>query len=166
MPLSATIEANVKATLTSPVDLSSPQDVLTYLGRATLANGTAAGQADQLWHDQRTTTESGEDLDLATGLTNALGQSVNLARAKGLVIKADEGNAVDLVCGPASVNGWQGPFGDASDRITVQPGGAFLMWATGATAWPVTAGTGDLLHVAAASVGSVTYDVIVIGATA
>ena len=166
MPLSATIEANVKATLTSTAALSSPQDVLTYLKRASLSNGTGAGQGDQLWHGQRTTDQAGENLDLAGGLTNALGQPINLARVKGLLIRAADGNAVNLVVGPAVTNGWAGPFGDASDRIAVQPGGVFLVWATGLTAWPVTAGTGDLLHIAAESAGSVTYDAIVIGASA
>ena len=55
----------------------------------------------------------------------------------------------------------------ASDGLDVKPGGCFLWLAPDATGVAVTAGTGDLINIANSSSGtSVTYDVVIIGASA
>lgn len=51
--------------------------------------------------------------------------------------------------------------------MTVRPGGLLVLAAPDVAAYAVTAATGDLLHVANSAGGSaVTYDVVVIGASA
>ena len=56
--------------------------------------------------------------------------------------------------------------GDPTDKISVRPGGAFILIAPDATGYAVTAATGDLLKIAnSAGTTSVTYDIIIIGAT-
>ena len=46
----------------------------------------------------------------------------------------------------------------------VRPGGTFALIADDAAGYAVTPGTGDLLKIAAATTGTVTYDLILIGA--
>lgn len=55
---------------------------------------------------------------------------------------------------------------NSSDIINIRPGGALILLAPDATGYAVTAGTGDLLRIAnSAGSTSVTYDIILIGAT-
>lgn len=166
MALTTRLSLSLLATLTSPRDLSTPDDPLNYLKNIELATGTSANQADMLWHDQRTLTASAtEDLDLAGVLTNAFGVTQTFARIKGLVVYAAAANTNNVnVTRPAS-NGVP-LFLAASDGIPVHPGGIFAWVAPGA-AVTVTAGTGDLLTFTnSAGSTSVTYDVIIFGASA
>lgn len=167
MALSTKLTMNLAATLTSPLDLSTPDDALSYIARFTLTSGTGANQADMLWHDQRTLAASGtENLDLAGSLTNAFGATQTFARVKLLAVAAASGNTNDVQVQRGSSNGVT-IFMAASDGLLVKPGGLFLWVAPGATAVPVTGGSSDILTVTnSAGSTSVTYDVIVIGASA
>jgi hypothetical protein len=72
-----------------------------------------------------------------------------------------------VLAGGAAANGWATAFGDPTDKVKIKPGGTLALLAPGATAYPVTPATGDLLQVANSGAGtSVTYDIIVIGASA
>lgn len=167
MTLSAKLVVQLAATLTDALDLSTPADALDYVFRDTLTSGTGADQADMLWHDRRTVNaSSNEDLDLAGSLTNAFGDTQTFARIKAVIIAAAAGNTNNVrVTRPAS-NGVP-LFLAASDGLDVRPGGVFAWYAPDATAVAVTAGSGDLLNIANSSSGtSVTYDIIVIGASA
>lgn len=130
--------------------------------------GHWATQADRLFTDNRTLSASAsEDLDLAGVLTDAFGATLTFARIKGLVIKAATANTNNVIVGNAASNGFITWCGGATNTVTVRPGGVFALWAPDATAYAVTAGTGDLLHIANSGAGtSVTYDVILIGASA
>ncbi len=167
MALTTAITAQVVATLTDALDLSTVTDPLDSVTRIALTSGTGANQADMLWHDRRTLTASAtEDLDLAGVLVNAFGDTQTFARIKAILVKAAAGNTNNVnVTRPAS-NGVP-LFLAAGDGIAVRPGGLVLWVAPDATAVAVTAGTGDLLTFTN-SAGStpVTYDVIIIGASA
>lgn len=97
---------------------------------------------------------------------NGLGDTQTFARVKMVVVGAASGNTNNVnVTRPAS-NGVP-LFLAAGDGIAVRPGGLFVAVASDATAYAVTAGTGDLLTFTnSAGSTSVTYDVIVIGASA
>lgn len=167
MTLSAKFVTSLVATLTNPLDLSTPDDSLDYVKRITLANGTGANQGNMMWHDQRTLAASAtEDLDLAGSLTNAFGATQTFARIKAIIVYAATGNTNNVNVTRPAANGVP-LFLAAGDGIPVRPGGLFMWISPDATGVAVTAGTGDLLTFTnSAGSTSVTYDVILIGASA
>ncbi|NUS78467.1 MAG: hypothetical protein HOV70_20025 [Streptomyces sp.] len=170
MPLSGTLLAvNGFAELTSALDLGTGKAAQTLSRRMSLANGTAAGQADRVFSDRRTLAASAtEDLDLAGVLLDAFGAAITFARIKGLIIAAATANTNNVVVGAAATNPWATLL-SATGTVTLRPG-AFLAVGTGqadATGYAVTAATADLLKVANSAAGSsVTYDIHIIGASA
>ena len=132
------------------------------------STGTGAGQADRIFHDQRTVAPSGtDDLDLAGVLLDVFGATVTFARIKAITIAAAAGNTNNVVIGAAASNQFATWAGAATHTVNVRPGGFFTIAVTDATAYAVTAGTGDLLRIANSGAGtSITYDVILIGSSA
>lgn len=164
MALESTITASIKAVETGAADLAQPNAPAELSVKHSFANGSGANQASKLFSDSRTLAASGsEDLDLAGVLTGALGGAITFASVKAIMIRAKATNANNVVVGPAASNGFLGPFGDASDRLAIRPGGVFLITAP-ASGWAVIAGTGDLLTVANSGAGTpVDYDVVLLG---
>jgi len=167
MALKAKLTAAVVATLTNPLDLSTPTDALSTSHVISLTSGTGAGQGDMMWHDTRTLAASAtEDLDLAGVLTNAFGATQTFARVKAIIVTAATGNTNNVNVTRPAANGVP-LFLAAGDGVAVRPGGVFMLAGSDATAVAVTAGTGDLLTITnSAGTTGVTYDVIVIGASA
>jgi len=170
MALTSRFTLAATASQTNTLDLGSAVANLAKSYTVDLANGTAAGQADKIFHDTRTLAASAnEDLDLAGSLVDALGTTITFARVKGLIIAAAAGNTNNVIVGGAASNQFLSWAGAGTHTVTVRPGAVFLLLAgsADATGYAVTPGTGDLLRVANSSSGStVTYDVIVIGASA
>lgn len=168
MALTTTLTLGLSAVQTSAKDLTTVRAPVDYAKRLILASGTAAGQADQIWSDTRTLAASASEvLDLAGSLVDALGATLTFARIKGLIVCPAVGNVNDVVIGGAASNTWVGPFADATDKIKVKPGGVLALFAPAAIGYPVTAATGDQLQVANSAAGtSVTYDIVIIGASA
>lgn len=166
---SGTVQLGVDLTNTGSSDLGTATDLVKALNLVgvTFSNGTGANQANQMFADQRTlTASSSEDLDLAGVLTNNLGSTVTFARVKAIIVKASSSNTNNVLVGGASATQFVNWVANASDIITVRPGGAFILLAPDATGYAVTAGTGDLLKIAnSGGTTSVTYDIILIGAT-
>lgn len=162
----ASIGLSIDATLTGASDLGAPKQAVKLNEIIQLAAGTdAVNKADVLFADTRTLAASAtENLDFAGGLTNAFGASITAAEIVAIFIRAAAGNTNDVRFGPASSNGFTGPFADATDRLNVKPGEFQLL--VSQKGWPVTAATADLLTVLNAAAGtSVTYDIVVIGRT-
>ncbi len=167
MPLSLTLKAGVRGAHTSALDLGTASLPIDVQAALTLANGTGADQADLIFTDQRTLAASGtENLDVAGALSGAFGSTITMARVKAIFVKAAAGNTNDVQVTRPGSNGVP-LFLAAGDGVALKPGG-FMMIATGnATAYPVTAGTGDLLTFTNSAGGtSVTYDIIIVGASA
>lgn len=170
MALTTDIHLSLIATLTKTVDLANnPEYALDYSQRVQLATGTGAGQADVMWTDTRTiTASSSEDLDLVGSLTDALGTTFSPARVKALMVKAAAGNTNNVVVGAASATQWAALLG-TTGTVTLRPGAFFAAVAgsADATGYVCAAGSTDLLKVANSSSGSsVSYDIVVIGASA
>ena len=130
-----------------------------------LATGTGAGQADLMFSDTRTLGDgSSEDLDLAGVLTDAFGATITNVRIKAIYIQAAAANTTDLTIG-GGANDWSTLL---NGTIVLRPGGSFqaIAGVADATAWTVTAGTGDSLQVANSAGASADYDIVVIGASA
>lgn len=168
MTLSARLAVGFTAEQTNSIDLATATLPVQVARALAFADGAGANQADRLFTDRRTLAASGtEDLDLAGVLTDIFGATLTFARIRALIIAADEGNTNDVVVGGAAANGWITWVGGATHTVTVRPGGLIVAAAPDATGYVVTAGTGDLLHVANSGAGTgVTYDVVLLGSAA
>ena len=169
MTLSTKLAVGLAAELTSALDLASTESRIDKGWQLNLATGTAANQADVLWHDERTLTASAtEDLDLAGSLTGLLGGTVTFAKVKLLLVHALAANTNDVVIGAAATNAYVGPFGAATHTIKVPPGGIHVSYAPGtAGLGAVTTSTADLLKVANGGGSTpVTYQIFIVGTSA
>ncbi|AQZ67638.1 unnamed protein product [[Actinomadura] parvosata subsp. kistnae] len=156
----------LESELTSPLDLSTPSSVIKLARQIAFSEGAGAGAANMIWSDRRTVAASATDaIDLAGSLTGPFGTTLTFARIKMLLVLAASGNTNNVnVVMPAS-NG--APlFLAAGDGIGVKPGGMFWWYDPSAAGVVVTGGTGDLLNLVNSGAGtSVTYDVVIVGAS-
>lgn len=170
MTLVSKLELNISADLQSAMDLAVARVPLLKTYSTILATGTGAGQADKVWHDQRTLAASAtEDLDLAGGLTDALGAAVSFAKIKALIISAAAGNTNNVVVGGVAAGLSTILQPQTTGLLVVRPGATFAVFAgaADATGYAVTATTADLLHLANSAAGtSVTFDIVIIGTSA
>ncbi|MGP4092928.1 hypothetical protein [Nonomuraea sp. KM90] len=157
----------LEAELTSPLDLTTPTAALRVARQFALAQGTGVGQADLMWSDQRTVAASATDtVDLAGSLSAPLGGTLTFLRIKMLAVFPAPGNTNNLLVQRPATNGVP-LFSAVSANMPVPPGGAFLWYAPSAAGVAVTAGTGDLIDFVNAAAGTpVTYDVVIVGASA
>lgn len=160
----ATIRLNIKHTKT--LDLGEAGFPVVKEILFALTDGTGAGKADVFYQDTNSLSAL-LDIDLAGSLTDAFGATVNLARVKGLYVRAATANTANITVGGAAANGFVTPFGSATDKIVLRPGAAVILLAdtTDATGYAVTAATGDLLRITPAS-GTQAYDIAVWGCSA
>lgn len=164
--LTANVVAQLIATLTDPLTLSSPTDPLSYTKKISFANGTGINQADRMWHAQRVVAGSTTDsLDLAGALLDGLGDPFTPARIKALCVFGAAANPNILELTRPAVNGVP-LFKAAGDALFIFPGGLNLWVAPTAAGVVVTAGTGDLIDVVNPAAGSCTYDIAILGASA
>jgi hypothetical protein len=162
------ISLNIQATINNPKAQQSVQAVLALAKAAQLASGTGANQADRLFADTRTIAASGTDpLDLNGVLVDAVGTTMSLLRVKFLYVAAAAANVNNVIVGGAGANAFINWVGAAAHTLTVRPGGFLALYAPDATAYAVTAATGDIWQIANSGAGtSVTYDVVIIGSSA
>jgi hypothetical protein len=167
MPLTARLSVAATALQTAALDLGTAQAQLSKAYTVDLVNGTAAGQVDRTFHDQRTLAASvTEDLDLAGVLVDAFGATLTFARIKGLVVAASASNVNNVIVGGAASNGFISWVGGAAHTLTLRPGAVMVLMAGAAdtTGYAVTAATADLLRIANSGAGtSVTYDIAILG---
>lgn len=132
-----------------------------------LSSGTGASAVDLEYLKQETIAAStNTDYDLAGSLLDRFGNVITFVKVKGIWIKASPSNVNSVRIKPAASNGFLGPFADASDIISVPPGGVLLL-AAPVSGWTVTAGSGDLLNLANSGAGSsVVFDIHIIGTSA
>jgi len=168
MALTTKIALSVIASLTSVGDLSTGADPLSYLKDYSWPSGTAAGQADRLFSDERTLAASAtEDLDVAGVLLDRFGAAITFARIRAMIFHGLATNTNNVIVGGASATQFVSWCGGAAHTITVRPGGTVAFIAPDTTAYAVTATTADLLKVANSAGGTeVKYQIILIGASA
>ncbi len=167
MSLTATVQLSVAGQQTNPVDLGTAKAPFSESLSIAYASGVAAGQADRVFHDQRTLAASAtENLDLAGILADVFGAVLTFATIKAIIIRAASGNTNDVQVTRPAANGVVGPFLAAGDGVALKPGFAFAWFGSGAGV-AVTPATGDLLTITNSAAGTpVTYDVIIIGTSA
>lgn len=165
--LTTTMAFDFAAKFVEALDLQTKSAPASLRRSYSWSNGTAKDKADIIWTDTRTIAASGsDDLDLTASLTDAFGTSLTFARLKAIIIAAAAGNTNNVNVGGDTAAA-VGFVADASDIVVVRPGGLLVWIAPDATAAAVTSTTADVLQIANSSSGSsVTYDIILIGASA
>jgi len=165
MALTADLVIDIKATLTSVLDLVTGSAPLAQAKKVALTDGTGANKARKIFSDQRTlSTGANENLDLAGVLTDVFGTTLTFTNIKAIYISGASANTTNLTLTAPGVNGFAGLFAALGDGIAIPPDGKFLAIAPGASGFgAVTAGTADLLNMANAAGASATYDIVIIG---
>lgn len=126
-------------------------------------HGTGANQANMVWSQQRSVTAGApDDLDLAGGLS-INGVTITFTAVKHLRIKNLDTDQTKIL----EVGGGANPFaswlGAGTDKLKIPgAGGELFLSAPGAAGYAVTAGTGDILRLAASS-GTISYQIALIG---
>lgn len=166
MPVTANLNLTVTGKHTAALDLGTASFPFALSAAYELANGTAAGQVDRVFADQRTLTASAtENLDLAGALTDAYGTSITFATVKAVIIKAATTNTNEVQVTRPATNGVP-LFMAASDGISLKSGYVFAWFGSG-VGTTVTASTGDLITITNSAGGtSVVFDVVIIGTSA
>lgn len=158
----------LNATLSGDSDIGTSSHTINQNYKTTFTSGTGANQANQMWADTRTIAASGaDDLDLAGGITNALGTTITFTSIKGIIVSAAAANTNDVQIGGDATAALAELFAHSSDIINVKPGGTFAIVNPNANGYAVTATTADILQITNSSSGTgVTYDIIIVGETA
>ena len=112
----------------------------------THTSGTGANQMDQLFQATVTLTNSASvTYNLAGGVTNAFGEAITFAEVRVMAVVAGTGNVGNVTVGGAAANAFVTWLGDASDKVSVGPGGVMAVVAPDATAYAVSTNGNVLL---------------------
>jgi len=152
---------------TSSGDLSTATDVMNISRSVDLTSGTGANQANVLFTDSRglvdnADNDANEVLDIyASGtLKDSLGTLLTIEKLKAIYVYNTCTTQSLLMGGGTTPVGF---CADASDIITIPPGGKIMMSAPNATGWAVTTNKNIKFQQAGALTGTLTYEIILIG---
>lgn len=173
MAVSGSWNVRLDVTQTGANDFGGDRFKTTIQKAVTIADGTAAGQADIFWADQRTVNSaSNDDIDLSGSLSDAFGSTVTAAEIVAVLIinEAIDGtaNTTDLTIGAAGSNPWEGVLGGTTPTIgPLKPGAVLFIGASNAAGiGAVTGGSADVLRVANSAGASATYQIAVLARSA
>jgi len=143
------------------LDLDTVLDTLNVNAGISWTYGTGANQANLLWHDSRSTDDTGETINVYDGgvEVTAFGGDLTMEAIKLLYIKNTHDTLTLRVGGAATAA--LGIFADISDIIEIPPGGFFL-W-TCPTAAGIDTTVNKNLKLAAKTAGTITYDIVMMG---
>jgi len=164
---SQAMSVQIAGVLNSQLDFQLATAALSRAYSLGWSSGVGANQADKVFADQRTIAASGnDDLDLNGVLADALGVTINLLRVKALLVVASAANTNNVVMGGGS-NPVTTIMGGTTPTLNIRPGGLMFLLAPDAVAYGVTAATADILRFSNSGAGtSVTYDLVIVGASA
>ena len=168
MALTGKLSYLLHAALSSTRDLGAASVMESLSYSQAITDGDGANQAERVWGDTRALAIStAEELDLAGGLTDGLGNTIVFNEIRALGIQAAASNGSTLTVGGAAANAWEAWCAGSGDAVKLVPGGSLILIAPNADGYAVAAGTGDLLKVgnddgaAAAS-----YSIFILGSQA
>jgi hypothetical protein len=172
MPLSATLVAQIRATQTGANDFGGPSFTPEIQSLISLADGTAAGQANILWADQRAVgTGANDDIDLNGVLTDAFGSTVSAVELVALLVinapKTGAANTTNLTIGGGS-NPVTGFMGGTTPTIgPIRPGSFVFLGSSDAAGFgAITASTGDILRIANSAGATANYQIAILARNA
>lgn len=143
------------------IDLATTLDELKIDANHDWTFGTGANQANLLFHDSRSTDDTGETIDVYAGGSekNAFGDALTMEAIKLLYVKNTHATLTLEILGTA-VTGLD-IVADPSDIIELPPGGIFL-W-TCPTAAGIVTTTNLSLKFACKTAATITFDVAMLG---
>lgn len=166
--LTSTVKMSVVAKLhNDSVDIGEADYNVSQMISKVFANGSASGQANGIWTDERTIgISANDDIDFAGGVNDVFGTALTFTAIKAILIEADADNAVSLIVGGDTTTNIAGLFGADTDTLLVKPGASVLLMHP-TTGYTVTATTADKLRLTNSSgSASITYKISVIGVKA
>jgi hypothetical protein len=167
--LSIDLRASLTWLLQDALELSTITDVSKLDYAASLTNGIGAGQADRIWHDERTlAAAAADDLTLSALASSVFGNAVNVALAKVkalLIVCTTADSGTELTIGNAASHAWVGPFDAGTSRLLI-PGDSALFLVNKQSGWSVGAGSTDVLRILNSGSGSATYRIVIVGTSA
>lgn len=175
--LSLSLTAQLSALLANPSALDSPQDYL-YLPQlinVSLASGTGAGQANQLFRTQRTLAGSAVDsvsvynfaFNGGAAGSDPLGEALAMLHVKMIIVQnlaPAESDELQLF-GDGTSAAWTSPVGSNTDLVQLYGGASLVLFDTIGVGYPVVSPTNHLLKIHNVGSASVTYNLIVVGTT-
>jgi hypothetical protein len=172
MTLTTNMFARLRARQLGPNDFGGPIFTPEMEIALDTTIGTAAGNADVLFMDERTVAGgANDDLDLNGVLAGAFGAIVSMVEIVGVFIinRARSGavNTTSLTVGAGTnpVTGYMG--GTAPTFGPIRPGGFLMFGGPDAGGFGVvTPSTGDILRIANSAGSAATYQIAIIGRTA
>jgi hypothetical protein len=165
--LSATIRASITATLTDDTKAIGGASASPPFDNSwNWINGVAVDNADRIYANRHTIVNGAPlSLDLAASLSDIFGNALTFVKVTAIGIKNRQPSTdvgLNLVVGGAAANSFNTFVGAATHTITVGPNGILLLVNPSLAGYAVTAATGDILQIAAAS-GTIVADVLLIG---
>lgn len=151
---SMTGSVRVVPTWTEPLDLVDVVDKTTIAETLTLANGTAAGQADAYWKDVRTVAASTTDtVDITALPLDVYGGTDTISIANVRLIYVKNRSATVALS-----------YAVGAEAVALRPGGVFLWYApSNATAATYSA---TEIRVTNAGASAVDYEIVIVGVKA
>jgi hypothetical protein len=168
--MTATLTSEIKASLSwlfqDALDLSLVSDSSKLDYQIALPHGAGAEQADKVWHDERTLAAGASENVILSALPLEMfggNWTISLASVKAiLLVNGASAPGENLVLGGAASQAWQGPFAAAGDKLVV-PADSCLLLVNKKAGWAVNAGVADMLRIANAGAGSITYKIAILG---
>ena len=134
---------------------------------ATLAEGTAANQFNNVWADEARTlaATTGDTFDLSGTITNSLGETIDFTKVRTLIVQNNSTHtSCTLSVGPGTTNGVSTVWAGTTPTNTVRPnGGLLLIHAPDVTGHAVTAGSADTIRVYNNGSTTATYTIMTLG---
>jgi hypothetical protein len=125
-------------------------------------SGTGDEQANVVWTKEYNQSAA-VTVDLAGSLTDIYGQTVTLTKVRCITIKnLSTTTGFTLTVGGAASNQFSSPFGSATDKVKVPPGGCLVL-AAPLDGFTVTAGSGDQLKMDPGGTNQVNWMVQIVG---
>lgn len=167
------LSAALRAKLTDSIEGVAPVVDAGQGIALSLADGTSADQADQLFQDEGIAISSGNNVDLDLydlanfGLqTDPLRNSITFAEIVGILITNDSDSAGDLIVGGnGTAAAWTDWLQTNSDTLRIAPGGFECAGNPANPAFAITDSSNHLLRLAASG-GDVTGNVYLLGRSA
>ncbi len=143
------------------IDLATTLDELKVSAMHDWTYGTGANQINVMWHDSRTTDDTGETHDIYAGgsLINSFGDALTMEAIKILLVRNTHATLTLEILGTVSTG--LDIVADASDIIELPPGGIFY-WDCPTAAGIVTITNKDLKF-ACKTAATISYDVAIAG---
>ena len=154
------------------VEFESVDFDLAHTFSSSLADGTGANQANQVYQDSVSAIADAEtSYDLAGTLVDEFGGTITFTKIKGIVLLNKSTTASVLQIGGGTGLDGTNAFdtwitstaADGSEGVLVRAGGLFVLWAPDATAYAVAAGTGDILVIKEKSTLAAVFELSIIG---